>query len=232
MIYNQQLNHLIKFQVNNALLEALFDPHVLSTIPWRNPNKDELGDYIANNTDLPDLGQGSSRNVFELEDEDRVLKVAKNPQGLAQNEAEVDVFTNPKVKAWTTEIFDYDRDFKWIVSEKVTELKTNQEWEELVGFPFEILEYMIDMEFETLERLADYLQERFDNSGDPDLLELKSHALSSMVQQWYNKFLYFVRITKLAPQDLAVVDHWGFTQDGRVVLLDYGLTTKVQYDHY
>ena len=41
-----------------------------------------------------------------------------------------------------------------------------------------------------------------------------------------------MKVRGLAIGDLWVYDHWGKTADGRVVLLDYGLTDEIWNSHY
>lgn len=63
---------------------------------------------------LEELGKGSSRIVYLLSAK-KVLKIALNVKGIAQNEAEIDIYTNPKTKAIIAKIFDYDVDYKYII---------------------------------------------------------------------------------------------------------------------
>lgn len=49
----------------------------------------------------------------------RVLKIALNKQGIAQNEAEINIFTNPITKPIVAKVYDYDPNFLWIISELV-----------------------------------------------------------------------------------------------------------------
>ena len=84
------------------------------------------------------LGKGSSRAVF-LYDSGKVLKIAYGMRsaGKAQNKAEVDVFSNPLAKPVVAKVFDYDRDFHWIISELVKPLDTGrgQYARSRLGFP-------------------------------------------------------------------------------------------------
>jgi hypothetical protein len=48
-----------------------------------------------------------------------LLKIATGDSGVAQNKAEVDVFTNPKTKQIVATIFDFAKDYSWLSSELV-----------------------------------------------------------------------------------------------------------------
>lgn len=72
---------------------------------------------------LEPLGAGSSRAAFLLSS-GKVLKIAhgKENAGKAQNQEEVNVFTNPLAKPVVAKVFDYDPNFRWIISELVKPL--------------------------------------------------------------------------------------------------------------
>jgi hypothetical protein len=90
---------------------------------------------------LPLLGKGSSRITFAL-NSSKVLKIAMNTAGIAQNEAELDVFTHNQDNALVTKIFDYAPDLKWIISEIVKEFDSEQEFEKFSHVPVIILDIM------------------------------------------------------------------------------------------
>jgi hypothetical protein len=92
--------------------------------------------YIISYADkyLKELGEGSSRVVFDLSP-DKVLKITgyddnedagPDPRGIAQNKEEVNIYTNPKTKPVITRVFDFDPEYRWLISEKAHELN----WQE------------------------------------------------------------------------------------------------------
>lgn len=86
---------------------------------------------------LPELGSGSSRTTFALSG-GKVLKIAMNNAGIAQNKEELDVFTRLRNNSLVTKIFDYSPDYKWLVSEIVKPLandNNSEEFEKYVGVP-------------------------------------------------------------------------------------------------
>ncbi len=70
--------------------------------------------YLKNKLQL--LGQGSSRMVFNI-DGKKVIKVAKNAKGIAQNFLEAEIGQDYYYKDVVTEVFEYDPDFVWLISE-------------------------------------------------------------------------------------------------------------------
>lgn len=80
----------------------------------------------------PTFGSGSSRVIFEIDD-DKVLKLAKNKKGVAQNEFELETsrYTDAVVK-----VFDCDDDCTWLIEENCVPAK-EQDFERIIGLPFE-----------------------------------------------------------------------------------------------
>ncbi len=168
---------------------------------------------------LRSIGSGSSRTAFEYSS-GKVLKVASpfrgdvygtSKAGIAQNKAEVDAYTNPKIKPITTKIFDYDSNFNWIISELVRPV-SHFEFESYVGCPpMEAAELAIN----------------FNKSGrtnfdyhDEEVNEGFIEALASLIKEGTHS------------ADLEVISHWGKTSDGRIVVLDYGFNQEVFNEFY
>jgi hypothetical protein len=83
---------------------------------------------------LPQLGTGSSRTVFDLGG-DKVIKLAKNAKGIAQNGVEADGYVQQS--GVTSTVYDSDPDDLWIIADKVDKL-TPKEFERLLGIPFDL----------------------------------------------------------------------------------------------
>jgi len=159
---------------------------------------------------LDDIGEGSSRKVYVFTG-NKVLKVATNPKGLAQNEQEVDVFTNPKTKPLIARIYDYDPEYAWIVSELTRPIDSEDEADDLVGGDFELFaEDAATGDFEEIDEFYD----------DPKVKQLARaiHAVASS--------------NNLKSGDIGKSDSWGKTPDGRLVLIDYGYSDSVHDEHY
>jgi len=154
------------------------------------------------------LGQGSARTVFRFTGT-KVLKLANTlTKGVSQNKAEVDIYTNPKTASITTKIFDYDPKFRWLVSEIVRPFTDEDDFGQIAGVSWRAFEEMLYQR---------RMPEGWDDV-DPEILRLMHAALT-------------LGNVGLVEGDLTVLKHWGKTADGRVVVLDYGYTEKVQQSY-
>lgn len=153
------------------------------------------------------MGTGSSRMAF-LFSSRYVLKIAINKKGLAQNEAEVDVFTNPKSKGVVAKVYSSDPQFRWLVSDLVKPLSSPAEFEDLTGIDWPNFVNLLRPKVKSNQPVS---------ADDPKIVQ----ATAVTAQQ--NNLLF---------GDLEELSHWGKTPDGRAVLLDYGFTGEVWRSHY
>ena len=79
----------------------------------------------------PSIGGGSSRVVFQIDDE-KVLKLAKNRKGLAQNEAEGRPDYVKDEYSMFPEKFEHDENYTWIISEYVLPAK-EKDFQQVLG---------------------------------------------------------------------------------------------------
>jgi len=150
------------------------------------------------------LGEGSSRIAYSLTS-NKVLKVALNEKGIDQNIAELDVFTNPLTKPMVSKIQDYDPSYRWLIADSVRIFKSELEFEEETGVNFQSF----------VQELKDAIINKKDPSSD-----LAKNTLKT------------IENSDLMLGDIAIIEHWGKSSDGRVVLLDYGFTKEVWKTHY
>lgn len=173
------------------------------------------------------LGAGSSRVTFLLTT-GHVLKVAKNAAGAAQNEAEVDIYTNPKTKPIVTKIYDYADDFSWIVSEIVKEFTNESQFQKVAKIgDFDIYDIV---RYATMR--AKSPTGTWNNEGGglhlPQGEKFEIDARNKLI----DSIASLIKNTNLMPNDLKPAKHWGVTANGRLVLLDYGFTKNVSINHY
>lgn len=155
---------------------------------------------------LEKLGRGSSRAAY-LYSSRFVLKIAINNKGIAQNLAEVEVSSNPSSKDIVAKVHKHDKEYKWLLSDLVRELKSPDEFTKLMGVDFE----------ETMKQLKVALRQK-------KLPENASNVLKTIYNVAVENNLMF--------GDLEIYNHWGVTPDRRCVLLDYGFTHEVWDKHY
>jgi uncharacterized protein YeaC (DUF1315 family) len=155
---------------------------------------------------LEKLGQGSSRAAYLLSSR-YVLKIAINQKGIAQNETEVDVYTNPKSRPIVSKIHSEDPEYKWLVADVVKPITSEKEFKNITGIEF------------------DYFIRK--------LRPLVSGTSSEeLPEEFIQAAVATIRANQLLMADIEVLEHWGKTPDGRAVLLDYGFTREVWKNHY
>lgn len=184
------------------MMERITDPNFSMNDLKKLKSVPSVIDYA--NSHLRFIGEGSARSVYLLSSR-FVLKAARNHAGLGQNEAEIDVFTNPKTKPIIAKIASFDPHYKWLVSELVRPLDE-------AGF------YQL-----TSVRFESFIEE-IDKALDNDDNTSKNKMVTATVDT--------INQNSLMVADLDHVGHWGKTNDGRVVLLDYGFTRDVMQKHY
>lgn len=197
------------------------------------------------------LGAGSSRVAFYLNNRS-VLKIAKNDKGIDQNISEIELGTIGLDHL--TKVFAYDeQEGHWLISEVVRELKSADEFEKLTGMPISVfskaLEFKDDIAHRNayelrIKELENYIKDLEANRNvNMDAKAANIRRYKSSIEQYKNvlfaaneplvlELQELMKTRGLAIGDLWVYDHYGKTADGRVVLLDYGLTDEVWDMHY
>lgn len=203
---------------------------------------------------LPLLGEGTARIVYAMSS-NKALKIALDPKGFGQNKAEVDIYTNPKIKPVVTRIFDADTvRYRWLVAEIAQPLKEGDDaaFEKATGLAFNsfrglIKEWIADGKRapETFigERLKGLLKNyewiKKDLPAD-DWRISDAEFVISVYQKALNSPI-LIGVMSLIEQGLetgdlignySVIGHYGKTIDGRVVVLDYGYTSDVRDKYY
>jgi hypothetical protein len=156
---------------------------------------------------LQKLGEGSSRAAYVLGSK-YALKVAVNKKGLAQNQAEMDVYTNPTSQPIVARVYSADPGFAWLVSDLVKPLADPAEFKQLTGADWQAFASLLDQ---------NAVRNRADVSKQPKFVQ---------------SVIATARANELLEGDLSEIGHWGKTPDGRCVLLDYGFTSEVHRSHY
>ena len=170
---------------------------------------------------LPKLGTGSSRVVFQI-DEFKVLKLAKNSKGIAQNEAEGASGAGNMVDC-VAKVLDMDDD-KWLWIEMELAQKINAaRFKQLTGLDFK--QFVQSLEYE-------------DYRHDPRSFAMRQKPVEPEWQQdlWDNNEFFKDVIDLLINFDLPFGDflqlkHYGEVNE-RCVIIDYGYSKEVQKIYY
>lgn len=162
---------------------------------------------------LPKLGSGSARSVFGL-GSGKVLKIARTKYATRQNENEVEAYTSGRYKDLLAKIYDFDKNYVWLVSEGVKVIIDNADLMTKFTIPEVFLEdietfFDQDKEFEESVKFALF---RNPQVTAEDLTELDKELVHKL---W--------KALKLGMDDINRFDHWGLTTNGRLVIVDYGL---------
>jgi len=174
-------------------------------------------------THLQRLGSGSSRIVYKIDDE-KVLKLAKNKKGLAQNDVEATYSSYHDISDIVARVFDYDDNDLWVEMELARKL-TPSIFKTITGFDFK--DYCATLNNHYTE--INPQKRGYKMSVDP--------AISKAM--WEQEFTYdmlsFVGGYDIPTGDLCRVSSYGVVHrngSDQVVLVDFGLNDAVSKDHY
>jgi hypothetical protein len=182
---------------------------------------------------LQRISSGSSRIVYKIDDE-KVLKLAKNQKGLAQNEVEggyKDDSLRPDILAQT---YDADENGYWVEMELATKMK-DSDFKRTLGYPFEFIEYFIDK----IEGEWNSVKNRY-RSSVPNFekwMELFYDEVYDKFPnwEWFNQLAEYIRNFQPPTGDLQKLNSWGLVKrNGREVpiIIDFGITDEVMSTHY
>jgi len=171
------------------------------------------------------LGEGSSRIVFQIDNE-KALKLAKNPKGLAQNEVETDGYFGQM--DITAEVFDYDDAHDtpyWLEMELAVPINKNRKK----------LESLLEI---SIDELGTFLM-----ANDPKNRNGQTYAKlipqSRMDELWEHEYVSqlidIVGNIEMEVGDLVRPSSWGVVKrDGKLtpVLIDFGFTNNVRAHYY
>jgi hypothetical protein len=169
---------------------------------------------------LQRISSGSSRIVYKVDDE-KVLKLAYNKKGVAQNDIEIDYGQYYDLEGVVAKIFDFHPNKLWVEMElarKVTKLN----FASAQGYSFDDFAAMV-------------------NNYGVDSGNSKGYKvpISPEIEErlWEDEFSYgilnFIGNYGVPVGDLKRTSSYGFVNrnGGDIVLIDYGLTHDV-YDSY
>lgn len=165
------------------------------------------------NANLKKLGSGSSRIVYQIDDQ-KVLKLAKNNKGIVQNETEIDRGTDSYFSHILAQVFDSEDNGLWVEMER--------------AIPINKHEFLRYTNF-TPEEIKDYLRDfQSTNSGQKSYYrpspELKNRLDNDEFVQYLREF---IAGTDALAGDLGQPTSYGLVKRNgqqELVLIDFGLT--------
>lgn len=176
---------------------------------------------------LQRIASGSSRIVYQVDNE-KVLKLAKNQKGIAQNQVEYRLGTEPYYSCFA-EIYEYDENGLWIEMELCRKAKKS-DFKVIYGVPFEVLCCMIYDQANNFKNVGwkinpygeygEIVQQIWD--GEENDLQL----LFTSVQEYIESEMLE------SVGDLCRLSSWGINSEGYFTLIDFGLDDDVAKNYY
>jgi hypothetical protein len=167
------------------------------------------------------ISSGSGRVVYKIDDT-KVLKLAKNRKGLAQNEVEIDFSNDYMWNGLIAEIFNHDENNLWVEMELARKV-TPKIWDSIVGVPIDELQKCA--RFIEQEKNPRKFQYHFTKPARMD--ELQENEFTSSILDLISNY-------DIGAGDFGRLSTYGLVKrNGQddIVIIDYGLTNDV-YDSY
>ena len=176
---------------------------------------------------LQRVSSGSSRIVYQIDNE-KVLKLAKNQKGIAQNQVEIRLGTEPYYTCFA-EIYEYDEQGLWVEMELCKKAKKS-DFKAIYGVPFESLCCMIYDQSDNFKNIRNafnpYSQYREIVQEIWDGEETDLQMLFTSIQEYIGcEMLESIG-------DLCRLSSWGINSEGHFILIDYGLDDDVANNYY
>lgn len=175
------------------------------------------------NTYLERISSGSGRVVYKLDDT-KVLKVAKNTKGIAQNLSEIDFSEDYYIKSMNVlaNVYLYDEDGLWLEMEYAK--KVNKKiFKDITGYSFDIY----------TKGISKYAYQANKEGYDEDIDE------EIYQEMWEDEYIYdifqLIGNYGMPSGDLKRLSSYGLVNrdnEDMIVIVDYGLSEEVHKKHY
>ena len=173
------------------------------------------------NEKLRRISSGSSRVVYQVDDE-KVLKIAKNQKGIAQNDAENDWVIQRSDSV--AKVFETDKDGLYNEMELASKVSPSI-FKSLVGFDFnKITDYLPY----AVNKLIAGVRERYVMPTENEINFINN-------SEWLQNLTNLVAEMEMPMGDLFKLNSYGVVKrngNPYVVLIDYGLTNQIYNDYY
>lgn len=179
---------------------------------------------------LKKIGSGSARVVFAVDDE-KVLKVAKNQKGVAQNQEEMQDWRQNYYDCFA-KVYDASEDGIFLEMQAARKAK-NSDFKRLTGYDFKVMEAWIDYTASLYRRAPGliYRDKSYDKLFDSEEWDegLQNYNLFASV----NSYLCDTCLDSVG--DMKRLSSWGVVSENgeeRLVLIDFGLSDEVYSNYY
>lgn len=179
-------------------------------------------------TRLQRISSGSSRIVYKIDDK-KVLKLAKNRKGIAQNKAEGGDYYKNTIGCFA-EIYDVDNNYLWIEMQLARKAKLS-DFKHLTGYNFDVMCQWIYNCRSRYSRGGGY-DKSYDRIFNSEEFEegLENYSIFADVQE------YLCNYQLDSVGDLTILSSWGVVNDEygqeELVIIDSGLSDDVWADYY
>lgn len=173
------------------------------------------------------LGKGSARIVF-LIDDNTVLKLARNPKGVAQNEVEGGDWYLAKIELFP-EVYDMDDDYRWIEMQRARRA-TSSDFKRICGY-----------NWKTVQEWINYIM--YNETYDPTYTMLFKSEEFKEAREDYDNIFYKIENylgsygrQSVMSSNLKRPSSWGVIIDSdgneRLVVVDYGINETIYKEYY
>lgn len=225
LITEEQLNFLQKYYTINEDIDEMAYPASFNMEEFKNCNSFAARVRYCQ-ARLPRISSGSSRIVYKIDDE-KVLKLAKNAKGIAQNNAEAHSYAIET--GIGAQVFDYDENDLWLEME-LARRATAADFKNIIGVPFAFIENYVRY---TVKRYTRNYYIRYDNHYNEAFRKIGEEDFPNW--EWFAMLRDYMEGTSLeAFGDLVRPSSWGVVKRNgadEIVLIDFGLDDEV-YDNF
>ena len=189
---------------------------------WNKKIFEALGSYSKRSQycrqHLTRIVSGSGREVFKI-DEEKALKLAYNIKGQAQNEQECSLSNDYMApESLMAKVFECEKDSKWLEME-LCRPATSKDFRDKFKIDYKNFSDILWYVGSEGKNKSDWAKEMLASFNEKD------HWWFYELEQFIGDFGYPIG-------DLTRKNSWGVTKDGRLVIVDYGLSSDVYSTHY
>lgn len=178
---------------------------------------------------LTKLGRGSSRIAYQVDD-DKVLKIAYNKKGIAQNQSEYQ--TSSDRYDIMARVYEYNRDYLWLEMELAKPLK-EKDFMRIYGIKFsDLYSFIYDVSLLYNKKIKIHREKSIlYNDYDKEEMSKYKQELKILLDNIY----YYLTDFMPTVDDFQIIKNWGLVKrDNKevAVIVDYGLTEEIFNTYY